>query len=160
VVLAITAVLAGLAAPSFTAFFDRFRVETARKALVQSIQVARTEAIRQRQQVVIAQNVCASNNWSCGWTMCVDTNANNACDAAELVLRVTEAPRSVAIVKGTPALPVVINRFGQIPVGGNVAFNFGPRGNASSDDCQSMVMNVAMRLTYATGTAQCPPLGS
>ena len=115
VVIGLLGILAALAAPSFTNSIDRYRIRAAVDELNNSIQFARSEAIRSRQQVVMLQsNGCAVNNWGCGWTIFQDTNRNNAQDAGEATVKSINEFRGVSITSNgaTPNF-LAIDTFGQ-----------------------------------------------
>ena len=70
VVVALMAILASLAAPSFTNQFQRYRVDTVRDELLASMNLAKSEAIRQGQTITIQKlaGACGTaGDWSCGW---------------------------------------------------------------------------------------------
>lgn len=68
VVVAIMAILAGLAAPSFSRWIQQTEVNSARDSLEASIFLARTEALRTGAPVTL-RPLCpgAANPWDCGW---------------------------------------------------------------------------------------------
>jgi type IV fimbrial biogenesis protein FimT len=81
VVVAIVAVLASLAAPSFVELSRNNRLAAAASALQVSLNVARSEAVKQgfNSKVTVAANGTAGM-WRNGWTVFVDntSNANSA----------------------------------------------------------------------------------
>lgn len=95
VTIAIMAILAALAAPSYTELIERWRVRNITEAMRSTLYLARSEAIRRGGSIVVAKKAggagCALANtneeWGCGWSVFVDTNKNNAFDAGELVLQ-------------------------------------------------------------------------
>jgi len=101
VVVAIIAVLAALAGPSFTPLIERWRVRDAAETLTSSIYYARSEAIKRGGQIAIHKlpnntNGCTSatgnRDWDCGWIVCHDTNNSGTCTSAEPVLQRIETP--------------------------------------------------------------------
>ena len=98
VTIGVLGVLTALAAPSFQNFFERYRVTAAVDEFNASLQLARVEAIRTNQQVVLRTNGgCAAGNWGCGWVVFQDTNGNLALDAGETTIRTTDVQSSVSI---------------------------------------------------------------
>lgn len=131
VTLAVAAVLASVAIPSFVTLSQRFRLNSVSASLATSLQWARSEAIKANVDVV----VCASNaagsdcttstNWGVsGWLICYDANADGSCDASTTQLinpvqfhasvdRSTTVTSTVAAVRFTPS--------GEQPVGALLA---------------------------------------
>lgn len=81
IVMAMMAILASLAAPSFDSSISRNEVQSVRDSLFNAMQYARSEAVKRKMPV----GVCASNdqincandtNWHLGWVVFVDDNGN------------------------------------------------------------------------------------
>lgn len=158
VTFSVLGVLTAFAAPSFQDFFERYRVNAAVDEFAASLQLARIEAIRSNQRVVLLrQGGCPANNWGCGWVVFQDTNSNLAQDAGENTIRTTDVQPNVSITSGgaTPNT-IAINNFGQAANVANRTMRFGPTGNASSRGCTSVAISITFRLTSTTGTGQCP----
>lgn len=88
VTIAIATILVTAGIPSFRTFVQDNRRSAQINALVHALQIARSEAIRQRTKV----GVCASSNqtscgtdWNDGWIVFVDKNNNNAADNGEVL---------------------------------------------------------------------------
>lgn len=77
VVVAIVAILAGLAAPSFVELLRNNRLASASSALQVSLNLARSEAVKRGAdaRVTVVANGLAGN-WTNGWTAFVDKTAN------------------------------------------------------------------------------------
>lgn len=156
VVVSLIAILASLAAPSFTGLIERYRVESARDNLVTSAQLARVEAIRLGQRVVMRRKAdCPNNDWSCGWISFPDANNNNIQDAGEETIRETETIRGVQISKNAGPDWFVIDRFGQA-AGQIFSFQLGPQGKSDSVNCIQVAVSFGFRFNSTTGAAQCP----
>lgn len=89
VTLAVAAVLASVAIPSFVSLAQRFRLNSVSSSLGASLQWARSEAIKANVDVIVcASNAAGSNctsstNWGVnGWLICYDANADGSCDAS------------------------------------------------------------------------------
>ncbi|MBK7004426.1 MAG: prepilin-type N-terminal cleavage/methylation domain-containing protein [Burkholderiales bacterium] len=95
VVVAIIAILGGLAAPEFAASIKRYRVNALSEELIGSIQLARSgshtawlSGTYGCEPLVAGQRWWDANDWSCGWEIVVDTNSNGAKTTGEPVLQV------------------------------------------------------------------------
>jgi len=99
VVLALAAVLLGLAIPSFQSLVDRNHLTATTNTLVFSLQTARSEAIKR----AVPAGVCTSNNSldpdaSCvagsgyvsGWIAYIDDNSNGSRDSGEEIVMAVE----------------------------------------------------------------------
>ncbi|WP_374008221.1 GspH/FimT family pseudopilin [Delftia lacustris] len=120
VVVAILAVLASLAAPSFMPIIERWRVRQTIEGLQSTLYYARSEAIKRGGKVVLQKNPNNTNgcttaggkgDWNCGWFVCEDTNGNGSCDGTEPVLQHFDTQAGIQVKTcGTPA--VGFNRWG------------------------------------------------
>lgn len=88
--MAVAAVLAALALPSFAEFIDDQRLRGVATELMSDLHFARGEAIKRNARVLVCPkvgksdaNYCASNNkkWKEGWVVCYDVDADGKCDA-------------------------------------------------------------------------------
>lgn len=76
VVIAIAAILASLAGPSFSAFINRTRQDSAVSQLVSDLNRARNEAIKRNTSAILcvrgSDTACGNTtNWQNGWLVCV-----------------------------------------------------------------------------------------
>lgn len=107
VTVAIAAVLASLAVPSFRTMLVKRSVEAAADAMVRDFRLARSEAVKRSTKVVI----CASANgtscsgsgtsWKDGWLVFVPSAASGAFTAGDEILRVQDALPSIASMAPT-----------------------------------------------------------
>jgi type IV fimbrial biogenesis protein FimT len=98
IVLTIAGILLGIGASSYKGITTTYRISSEINGLQGDLQYARSEAIKQGQNVVVcvansAGNDCAANDthWQDGWIVFVDTSTTNAKTTsgnAALVLRV------------------------------------------------------------------------
>lgn len=106
VTIAILAILAGIAAPSFNPIIERWRVRQASEELQSTFYFARSEAIKRGGNVTILRSAdgegCTAvgsdtSLWSCGWIVFADLNSNGAQDSGEDTLQTTPAPNKVSV---------------------------------------------------------------
>jgi len=91
VVLAIAAILAGLAIPGFASLVHSSRLSAATNELLVSLHLARGEAIKRNARTVICisanGSACATGGgWHQGWLVFHDANNNAALDSGESVI--------------------------------------------------------------------------
>ena len=89
-------VLLGIAVPTFRDVIRNNRITSQTNDLVSSLNYARSEALKRSNPVAVCSSAdgatCAnSNDWSTGWMMFTDTNANGQVDAAEQILQTQPA---------------------------------------------------------------------
>lgn len=123
VVVSIVAILAALAAPSFTPLIENWRVREATEQLQSTLYFARSEAIKRGGQVIIQKipnntNGCSSaaetNDWDCGWIVCHDTNGSGTCTAADPVLQRSETAAKVHVTRAKGGVRIKLNRWGLV----------------------------------------------
>ena len=123
VVVSIVAILAALAAPSFTPLIESWRVRQATEQLQSSLYYARSEAIKRGGQIAIQKipnntNGCTTatgnRDWDCGWFICHDTNSNGTCGASEPVLQRVDAPARVQVSRTGGGASIKLNRWGLV----------------------------------------------
>lgn len=128
VVLAVLSILMFVAIPGFTTFVAEGRLDTAKDKLVSSVSLARSEAIKRGERVV----VCRSNNagtgcagtstsngnadWSAGWLIFVDEDQNNAVGAGELIRVQTDINDTTTIQYSRGDL-IIFNGLGMLVTG-------------------------------------------
>jgi type IV fimbrial biogenesis protein FimT len=122
VVVAILAILAMLAAPSFSSSIKRYRVNAIKDDLMSSMQVARSEAIRLGLPVMLIRSsstaactVATVEEWNCGWQMVVDSNSNGTISAAELLAarQISTVPIGYDVLHPGQGIQMMFNRWGQ-----------------------------------------------
>ncbi len=119
VVVAIIAVLASLAVPSFNTMMMKRSVQAAASALVSDMRFARSEAMRRSITVSICSlaanstSTCSGNpaNWSNGWMVFVDTGGTKGSwDSGEEIVRVQQPLTNIASIE-RPVNPSVTRNF-------------------------------------------------
>lgn len=95
VTLAIVAIVASMAVPSFATMIANGRIASTSNDLVGLINYARAEAVKQGR--VVSVSAQDGNNWANGVVAWIDQNANNAFDASEALRVISPAPGAVTI---------------------------------------------------------------
>ncbi len=85
VTVAIVAIVAAISTPSFLSFIQSNRVQSEVNSMVNSLQLARSEAIKRGQSVSICpssngSSCLGANTWNVGWLVFVDRNADGVVD--------------------------------------------------------------------------------
>ena len=134
-VVAIIAVLSAIAAPSFRPMIQRWSVKTATEAMVSSLYLARTEAVKRGGGVVIKKNpnntdgctlATTNEDWSCGWGIFYTDNA-----AKLIPIKTISPPNNVTITITSSSGSITLDRWGKmsginakgiyiLPVNGNL----------------------------------------
>lgn len=171
VTVAILAVLAGLAAPSFNPIIERWRVRQVSEELQSTLYFARSEAIKRGGNVTILRSDdgggCTAvgtdtSLWSCGWIVFADLDNDGEQDSGEDTLQTAPAPNKVNVqftntsdAKLTD--PIKVDRWGRFS-STNAAIDFAFRltpksGSAASASsiCVSSSGRIK-RLDSATGS--------
>lgn len=96
VVMTLLAVLTGIAAPAMIRLRQEQRMQGVAEALLNSLMLARIEAMRHQQRVTVcaraAQERCApAGPWTPGWIVFMDSNANAQRESHELLLQTQSA---------------------------------------------------------------------
>jgi len=103
VVLAVAAILVGLAIPGFASLVHSSRLSAATTELLVSLHLARGEAIKRNARTVVCisadGSTCStSGGWHQGWLIFHDTNNNAALDPSETVIYARQAlPDSIRL---------------------------------------------------------------
>ncbi len=129
VTMAVVAILAALAMPSFTSTFNNNRLTSNANELLSTLQSARMEAVRRNSRVIFCRNDDPDAGNACntgagawlGWMTFVDLNRNGDFDAGEVLL-----------YSGTFTAPSQLQSSPAIS-GGNQRLRFSPDGLAYSD---------------------------
>ncbi|MBO6850515.1 MAG: GspH/FimT family pseudopilin [Marinobacter sp.] len=95
VTVAIVAIVASIAVPSFATMIANGRIASTSNDLVGLINFARAEAVKQGRVVRVSPQ--DGNNWANGVVAWIDQNANNTFDAPEAVRVISAAPGAVTV---------------------------------------------------------------
>ena len=173
--MAILAVLAALAGPSFGPLIERWRVRDAAEGLQSTLFLARAEGIKRGGNVIVMKaangngctNATAATQWGCGWRVFYDVNKNNtqdACDATktpnECDLQTFAAPNRVEINFASNNGYITVDRWGQFDSASNNNFNLRlmPQGATTTNaGATTLCVGLGGRITrLSKGDATCP----
>lgn len=101
VTVAILAILAAIAAPSFTPILERWRMRQIAEDLQASIYFARSEALKRSGNITLSAN---DGDWSKGWQVLADST----------VLQDNAAPNQTTITFSNTATSLFFDRWGMI----------------------------------------------
>ena len=149
VVIAIVAILATLALPSFASLIKKFQLERDVRALESTIYVARSEAMKRGGNVRMAKTTCptASTEWDCGWTVShVPTGGT-----ALIIKQVNTAQKNNINVNVSGV--VNFDRWGGV----NVArgFTIQPKNDSSVEMSREVCISSGGRVRVAVGADSC-----
>jgi type IV fimbrial biogenesis protein FimT len=139
VVVAITAIIAAFALPSFVSILERYRVRQAAEALQGALYYARSEAIKRGGGVLLAKlpnntgkctTAGSDDHWDCGWQVCAGS-CDTAADPPGTILQRYDAPGNLDIVRGTANTTIALDRWG-LPSAQD-SFTLYPHGKSGTD---------------------------
>lgn len=151
IVVAIAAIMATIAAPSFSGFIQNTRMTSAMTQLTGDLNRARSEAIKRNSRMLVCAHAingtaCANTTWNNGWLICYDNNPQDgACD--------------VAPVDGTNPNPIAIRQAINSRLnltGTTTTIQFNPNGTVNAAAtltlcCNSAAPNASSAVIAATG---------
>lgn len=153
-VVAIIAVLASIAVPSFNTMMVRRSVESASDAFVNDLRFARSEALKRGTRVVMCSlaanstTACANaaNRWTNGWLVYVDMDLSGTITAGDDVVRVQQAPPGIATIQSAPVLAADLSRFtfqanGRALAPSTVTWIFTPNGVVPNNTIRTVVVS-------------------
>ena len=184
VVVAIVAILAALAGPSFRPLIERWRVRDAAESMTSTMYLARSEAIKRAGNVIIIKNDSNSTNapnctnatgptqWGCGWQVFFDADGDGIMDACnpavtpnECPLQSTSAPTRIAVtLTGNTTGKIVIDRWGMAShstgagagVPTNLFFEVTPAGKDMTDaSAARLCIGMGGRISRTKGSEVC-----
>lgn len=132
VTIAIAAILAGLAAPSFRELIASSQLKSHSSSFHTSLLLARSEAIKRNSRVVLCKSAdgeacTTAGGWQQGWIIFNDANDNAARDAGEVVIKRIEALTGNFSLKGNMYVAnyVSYSSIGSTKLTGSDAFQAG-----------------------------------
>lgn len=165
VVIAVLAILATIAAPSFRSMTERWRVDVAKEAFAASLYLARREAIKNVGRIIMARrpagdscvHASEAKNWGCGWDICVDADGNGRCDAigpspsggGDVLLQSVDPPKSVNVVLSANSSTLTFSPWGHPNGLGTVGVTFSPHpGGTAAAATITLCMSAGGRIRY------------
>ncbi|WP_272956292.1 GspH/FimT family pseudopilin [Comamonas piscis] len=139
VTISILAIIASLAAHSFSGLLQRWRVRQSLEAMHSAIFLARSEAIKRSGRVALqritdsmhCQPAATSHDWSCGWQVCVHALGDQACADGAPVLQRFETLRGLQVQRSSLGESIRFDRWG-MPLAG-FSFALAPKGKSWED---------------------------
>jgi type IV fimbrial biogenesis protein FimT len=164
VVVGIMGILAALAGPSFTPLIQQWRVRQAVENMTSTIYYARSEAIKRGGNITVLKNPLTSecaqadttNEWSCGWSVFIDSNNNGTQQVTEVTLQIFPVPSGVNVMHIISSAMFKVDRWGQINGLGAESFTFSPVGpGVSSPSTTTLCISSGGRIDAKKGEAAC-----
>jgi type IV fimbrial biogenesis protein FimT len=151
VVVSIVAILAALAAPSFTPLIERWRVRSVAEDLASTLYYARSEAIKRGGGVAVN----ASGGWSLGWKV-THTQDGNTTD-----LQASTTPSKISMTHSNNKNTLYVDRWGMLSetMGGTptaIDLVIYPEGKTASDISAIRLCVSGGRITQTKQGAACP----
>ena len=152
--LALAAVLAAIALPSFASVIERYRLHQAGEAMTATIYLARAEALRRGGQVTLRRALppgCVVRevaDWSCGWQLL----------AGEEILQAWPAPENVKVMLRTAQATsqLALNRWGRFGNSLGFSVTLSPAGNDAKTAAMVLCMSAGGRLQAIQQADKCP----
>jgi len=134
VTVAILAILAAIAGPSFQPLIEKWRVQQAVSNMESTLYYARSEAIKRGGRIGIQKNANSSNcpqantkqEWSCGWFVFVDTDGNGKWKKGEPILQTFDAPSNINVMHKSGSTSLKVDRYGKMNGLNAISFTFTP----------------------------------
>lgn len=179
IVVAIVAILAALAGPSFRPLIERWRVRDVSESMTSTMYFARSEAIKRNGNVIIQKNnsgtTCTNGTgvtqWGCGWIVFFDVDANGVqnCNPAvtpnECPLQTVQEPTRIAVnLAGSTTGKIVIDRWGMAShstgagagAPTNLFFEVMPQGKTIADaSAARLCIGIGGRIVRKKGSETC-----
>ena len=163
---AILAVLAALAAPSFRTITERMKVSTVTDEMSASLTLARGTAIQNNGNVTLRKltdaeagltGVCTTTqNWSCGWRVFRDTDGDGTLDAGEEIVYTFPITNQVTVMRSVNGASMTANRWGQLAGVNAVGFTISPTATGvSSPATTTLCVNSGGRIRLLEGEVAC-----
>lgn len=158
VVVAIVAVLASLAAPSFRDMVEGYRVRQAVEEMTSTIYFARSEAIKRGGNVSVRRNCATGDNddWDCGWIVFTDADNSGTLNGTDVILQTFPILNNMNVVNIGGGAFFRVNRWGQPNSLGAASFAINPKpAGVSSRHASALCMSSGGRVRVEKNTATC-----
>jgi type IV fimbrial biogenesis protein FimT len=166
VTVAMVAILASLAVPSFRILLVNRTVQAASESLIEDMRLARSEALKRSTRTVICRStdsstcVGAAGSWSDGWIVFVDIDSSGQRDNAETLLKVQQPLTNIASIQDPAGAASTIHTFRYEPTGWAKAATQSmvvtPAGAVPANSTRLICVSVTGRPALRTvGTAIC-----
>ena len=157
IVMAMVAILASIAAPSFDSSISRNNVQSMRDSLFNAMQYARSEAVKRKIPVGVCasanQTTCAGDaNWHTGWIVFADQNANGLQGGAnEEAIQAHYGEGNLQTPVATSANVVIFNRLG-LANNADIAIYFVDPKHADSSNRRGVEVTATGTVLLRSGT--------
>jgi type IV fimbrial biogenesis protein FimT len=159
-VVAVMAVVLGIATPSFKEFMDRRSMRSNADQLNAALQSLQAESLRNGGNVLLVRQVgCGVNTaaltvWTCGWQLGVDANANGTLDTTEtVILSHQNADTSIRISNFNANATLTGNQWGQVQ--GSTGFVVQPVTATLPADMTAVCIYIGGRIVLRRKTNGC-----
>lgn len=122
-VLAISAVLLGIAVPSFTSFITQARSSSEYQELTRALGVARSEAITRGTDVIVSK---IGSNWDDGFRIWIDQDGDSSFDSGEELREFSDfgSKASMAVTGNAASITFTSNGLINVPLGTVITFEY------------------------------------
>jgi type IV fimbrial biogenesis protein FimT len=156
--IAILAIVAGFAVPSFILIIENNRSQAATEAFFSTLIAARSEAVKRNQPIVLCKSAdeltCTNaNDWEQGWLAYADVDADSVFDVGEPIVQTNQALRGATLRASFGANDIFVYQ----PDGAlaaNETFNICIDGDVTRG--YNIDLNVTGRPSRAKGATGCP----
>lgn len=168
VTVAILAVLAALAIPSFTPLIERWRVRQVAEELQSTLYYARSEAIKRGGNVSIqklkntingCQNAATTEEWGCGWIVFEDLDNNGSWKSTTPAeLKLYDAPLNglVNVMRKPAGAFIKVDRYGMANGNNTLSFVLSPASSGvASPHIITLCTAAGGRIRILQGEVEC-----
>ena len=156
VTLTIVSLVMAIGVPSLRDFIKNDRLSTQINTLVGHLALARSEAVKRHQPVVVCassnQASCQSNDWKDGWIVFADVDASADVSAGDEILRVQQSLDGDSTLNSTAGAIVIYDARGFAP---NSAGSFSLCDDRGATHLKSITISNTGRVRQG-GSSSCP----
>lgn len=168
IVLSIAAILAALAAPSFTKTIRSVNMSSAVNSFIADASFARSEGVRRGGDMVMCRSndpeaanpSCATGSgWESGWIVFYDQDSTQSVTSGDLILRRQALITGVNTIEASSTTKLVFTATGRLQnlSGGAMSLTFGSPPNYSSEEQRMVCVSVGGRVKIkGDGYTSCP----